>query len=105
MSVQNLTRRGALGLMDLALPTGLWGKNKVQEWAQPVDLAGVPNLHRVTPLVYRSAQPSSEGFQNLANIGVKTVINLRRSVDDSPRVAGDWACADPYKDQHPPSNG
>ena len=88
MPVQNLTRRGVLGLMALALPTRVWGKTTARDWAEPVDLAGVPNLHRVTPLIYRSAQPSAAGFQNLAKIGVKTVINLRRTVDDSPLAQG-----------------
>lgn len=88
MSMQNLTRRGTLGLMALALPTRVWGKTTARDWAQPIDLAGLPNLHRMTPLIYRSAQPNTEGFHNLANIGVKTVINLRRTVDDSPRAMG-----------------
>ena len=88
MPAQNLTRRGALGLMAVALPTRLCGKTTARDWAEPVDLAGVPNLHRVTPLIYRSAQPSAIGFHNLAAIGVKTVINLRRSVDDSPLAQG-----------------
>jgi protein tyrosine/serine phosphatase len=88
MSLQNLTRRGALGLMAVALPTRVWGKTTARAWAEPIDLAGVPNLHRVTPLIYRSAQPSAEGFHNLAKIGVKTVINLRRTVDDSPLAVG-----------------
>ena len=88
MSLQNLTRRGALGLMAVALPSRLCGQTTARHWAEPVDLAGVPNLHRVTPLIYRSAPPSAEGFNNLAKIGVKTVINLRRTVDDSPLAVG-----------------
>lgn len=88
MSLQNLTRRGARGLMAVALPSRLCGKTTARHWAEPVDLAGVPNLHRVTPLIYRSAPPSAEGFHNLAKIGVKTVINLRRTVDDSPLAVG-----------------
>ena len=88
MSLQNLTRRGARGLMAVALPSRLCGQTTARHWAEPVDLAGVPNLHRVTPLIYRSAPPSAEGFHNLAKIGVKTVINLRRTVDDSPLAVG-----------------
>lgn len=80
------TRR--LGLMAEALPLLLCGQTTARHWAEPVDLAGVPNLHRVTPLIYRSAPPSAEGFHNLAKIGVKTVINLRRTVDDSPLAVG-----------------
>jgi tyrosine-protein phosphatase SIW14 len=45
-------------------------------FAQP---AGVPNFHQVDDQVYRGAQPSTEGFQNLAKLGVKTVIDLREA--------------------------
>lgn len=90
MPMPQLTRRGTLALLlpTLALPQRLWAQISAADWAQPVALAGVPNLHRVTPLIYRSAQPDAEGFRNLAAFGVKTVINVRRSVDDSPLAAG-----------------
>jgi uncharacterized protein (TIGR01244 family) len=41
--------------------------------------AGVPNFHVVNDHVYRGAQPSDEGFQSLAKMGVKTVIDLRQT--------------------------
>jgi tyrosine-protein phosphatase SIW14 len=41
--------------------------------------AGVPNFHQLNDGVYRGAQPSEQGFQNLATLGVKTVIDLRES--------------------------
>ena len=90
MPLPQLTRRGTLALLlpGLALPQRLWAQISAADWAQPVALAGVPNLHRVTALIYRSAQPDAEGFRNLAGFGVKTVISLRRSVDDSPLAAG-----------------
>jgi tyrosine-protein phosphatase SIW14 len=47
------------------------------------NLAGVPNFHQVNDHVYRGAQPTSEGFQSLANLGVKTVIDLREAGDRS----------------------
>jgi tyrosine-protein phosphatase SIW14 len=43
------------------------------------DAAGVPNFHKVNDKVYRGAQPSTEGFQSLAKLGVKTVIDLREA--------------------------
>jgi tyrosine-protein phosphatase SIW14 len=43
------------------------------------DPAGVPNFHKVDDRVYRGAQPSDQGFQSLAKIGVKTVIDLRQT--------------------------
>jgi tyrosine-protein phosphatase SIW14 len=41
------------------------------------DPPGVVNFHQVNDHVFRGAQPSIKGFQALANIGVKTVIDLR----------------------------
>jgi protein tyrosine phosphatase (PTP) superfamily phosphohydrolase (DUF442 family) len=46
-------------------------------WATPLDLEGVPNLHKVTENIYRSGQPSREGFRNLEALGIKTILNLR----------------------------
>ncbi len=43
--------------------------------AQPV---GVPNFHQVSDQVYRGAQPTTEGFQALAKMGIKTIVDLRR---------------------------
>jgi protein tyrosine/serine phosphatase len=58
------------------------------EWAQPVALAGVGNLHRVTPLLYRSEQPTKAGMANLEAFGVKTVIDLRAFHSDKKALAG-----------------
>ena len=35
------------------------------------DPAGVPNFHKVDDHLYRGAQPSAQGFRNLARLGVK----------------------------------
>jgi len=43
--------------------------------AQPV---GVPNFHQVNDRVYRGAQPTAEGFEALAKMGIKTIVDLRR---------------------------
>jgi tyrosine-protein phosphatase SIW14 len=40
-------------------------------------MAGVSNFHQVNEGVYRGAQPTSQGFENLARLGVKTVVDLR----------------------------
>jgi tyrosine-protein phosphatase SIW14 len=39
--------------------------------------AGVPNFHRVDDRLYRGAQPNAAGFQSLARLGIRTVIDLR----------------------------
>ena len=40
-------------------------------------LEGIKNFHQVDVDVYRGAQPDSKGFVGLAQLGVKTVIDLR----------------------------
>ena len=57
-------------------------------WAEPIALDGVPNLHRITPSLYRSEQPSALGMQNLEKLGIRTVINLRYFNSDDDEVEG-----------------
>ena len=85
-----LTRRTLLAAVPAAfLPTpGLTEPFRPLIWAQPIDLAGVPNLHQITATLYRSAQPTAEGFRNLAALGIKSVISLRQTVNDTPLAEG-----------------
>ncbi len=57
-----------------------------EAWATPIALAGVPNLHKVTDGLYRSAQPTAEGMTNLVALGIKTVVNLRDNHSDSDEI-------------------
>ncbi len=57
-------------------------------WAQPIALEGVPNLHRITPTLYRSEQPTALGMKNLEKLGVRTIINLRAFNDDEKEARG-----------------
>ena len=66
-----------------------------ENWASPVAASpGLPNLHRVNSSLYRSAQPTKEGFvflgaqESLANADrpIKTVVSLRAFNDDAPLV-------------------
>lgn len=56
------------------------------EWAQPVSLDGVPNLHQVSDTLYRSAQPTAEGMKNLKQMGIKTIVNLRELHSDRDEI-------------------
>jgi protein tyrosine phosphatase (PTP) superfamily phosphohydrolase (DUF442 family) len=58
------------------------------KWAVPITLAGVPNLHRITDGLYRSEQPTAEGFRNLEKLGIRTVINLRFFNSDDDEAEG-----------------
>ncbi len=58
------------------------------KWAQPVDLPGLPNLHKVSDDLYRGAQPTSEGMKRLEQLGVKMVVNLRAFHSDRDELEG-----------------
>jgi len=47
------------------------------EWATPIEVASLPNLHRVDINLYRSAQPLDGSGEALRKLGIKTVLNLR----------------------------
>ena len=57
-------------------------------WAEPLAIDGVPNLHRISPTLYRSEQPTALGMKNLEKLGIRTVINLRAFNDDDDEVRG-----------------
>jgi len=46
-------------------------------WAQKLDMPGLPNLHKISEDLYRGAQPTAEGMKELEKLGIKTVVNLR----------------------------
>jgi protein tyrosine phosphatase (PTP) superfamily phosphohydrolase (DUF442 family) len=48
---------------------------------------GVGNFEKVNDLVYRGAQPTDQGFQSLAKLGIHTVIDLQES--GSSRAIGE----------------
>lgn len=58
------------------------------EWACKIELSGCPNLHKVSDVLYRSAQPEDEGFEELSKIGIKTVVNLRKWHSDRDELEG-----------------
>jgi len=61
-------------------------------WAQPIQMQGVPNLHKVSDTLYRSAQPSAEGMRNLKAMGIETIVNLRAFHSDRDKI-GDTGLA------------
>ncbi len=71
--------------------------------------SGVPNFQKVDDHVYRGAQPTEQGFKNLAKLGIKTIIDLRESGGRSlaeekvVRAAGMEYVAVPMKGMETPS--
>jgi len=83
----------AIALIVLAIPflVGTCGAARTStsqpaHWASPVQITGVPNLHKVSDSLYRSAQPTAEGMQDLKAMGIKTVINLRSFHSDRDEI-------------------
>jgi protein tyrosine phosphatase (PTP) superfamily phosphohydrolase (DUF442 family) len=62
--------------------------NRPSEWAVPIELPGVPNLHKINDNLYRSAQPTKQGMKNLKELGIKTIINLRAFHSDTDEIGG-----------------
>lgn len=70
---------------------------RTRSWMAPCDtcimercdmcIKGVKNFVKVSPALWRGAQPTSEGFRNLQAAGVKTIVNLRHDHDDFPLLA------------------
>jgi tyrosine-protein phosphatase SIW14 len=52
------------------------------EWAIAVNGTCVKNLYMIEDGLYRGAQPTAAGFQELAALGVKAVLNVAGSGDD-----------------------
>ena len=54
----------------------------------------LPNFHKVSDKLYRGAQPRAGGVKKLADIGIKTIINLRgadeltRAEEEEAKAAG-----------------
>lgn len=67
----HLSRRLAIALFVAGLPV----------FAGSVP--GIKNFDQVDAHVYRGGQPTDEGFHYLANLGVKTIIDLREAGDRS----------------------
>ena len=65
----------ALCAFSLALP--LAAEN------HELDAKGLPNFMKVNEHVFRGAQPSDAGLQELAKMGIKTILDLRESGDRS----------------------
>jgi uncharacterized protein (TIGR01244 family) len=57
------------------------------QWAERMQVQGLPNLYKVSGDLYRGAQPTPEGLRELKKLGIRTVVNLRESNNDQARLA------------------
>jgi protein tyrosine/serine phosphatase len=56
------------------------------EWAIPLTVEGVPNLHKVSEELYRGAQPTAEGMQALQALDIKTIVSFRSIHSDRDEI-------------------
>ncbi len=55
-------------------------------WATRVEAPGLANFYKVSDQLYRGAQPSVEGVQELKKLGIKTIVNLRKLHSDRDEI-------------------
>jgi protein tyrosine/serine phosphatase len=60
--------------------------DRAEEWAMALEKPGLPNLHQVSPVLFRSAQPSAVGMRQAKDLGVKTVLSLRAFHSDRDEI-------------------
>lgn len=58
------------------------------DWAENIKVTGVTNFHKVSDDLYRGAQPTKEGMEELKKLGIKTIINLRSDHSDEDELKG-----------------
>jgi len=104
-----MKRRPAMLILAAVLATGCGadgeekkptGTTTQKAFAQRiVGVAGLENFARVSPTLYRGAQPTEEGFRQLKSMGVKTVIDFRshHSTKSQVEAAGMTALETPLK--------
>jgi uncharacterized protein (TIGR01244 family) len=56
------------------------------QWAEPMHVQGLPNLFKVSDHLYRGAQPTAAGMEELKKLGIRTVVNLRESNGDDAKL-------------------
>ena len=84
-----MKQRVAIAIFVLLVADALAGApstNRPASWATPVKLQGVPNLHKVSDALYRSAQPTAQGMQKLKKKGIETIVNLRSFHSDRDEI-------------------
>lgn len=79
-----------------AEPAAPGGRPRPEERPTPLRLPGVPNAYRVSADLYRGAQPDPEGFRQLAQLGIRTIVNLRSSHSDRHEIEASGVGTDAF---------
>ena len=62
------------------------GPARPASWAVPLAAKQLKNFYRLDDKVYRAAQPNTEGFAELKELGIDNLLNLREYHDDDAGV-------------------
>lgn len=54
--------------------------------AEKIEKPGLGNFYKVSETLYRGEQPTAEGFKQLTDLGIKTVVNLRSFNSDRSKI-------------------
>ncbi len=84
----NFTKSNALRISALMLIASLFAVLVPAQ--KQSDKADLPNFSQVNAKLYRGGQPSEAGIKRLAQMGVKTIINLR-GADEKAKTEARWA--------------
>jgi len=76
----------ALILLNTASEAKTAPISRPSHWAKPIQMEGLPNLHKVSETLYRSAQPSAAGIRNLKAAGIGTIVDLRSFHSDRDEI-------------------
>ena len=70
------------------LKSNISGSRNIK-WAEKIetDTLNLPNFYKVSDVLYRGAQPTEKGINELKKLGIKTIINLRSFHSDSDKIA------------------
>lgn len=64
------------------------GHTRPAQWAVRISKRGLKNFYRVDANLYRGAQPTRTGMKELADMGIKSVLNLRSLHSDKDELKG-----------------
>ena len=79
----------AMARLLLALLLALTAASGQATEAQPLNVAGVPNLHQVSPVLFRSAMPDAEGFVSIEDTPIRSILSLRWNADPEDATPDD----------------
>ncbi len=62
--------------------------SRPERWARPVASASLENWYQLNEDVYRSEQPTRQGFVEIRDRGIRTIVNLRQGHSDVKLIEG-----------------